>query len=205
MTAHTDDADIHVTTENKTLWNTVEGKVDKTSIVTALDDTVTDEQVASALLAKTELDKKIDKTSIATELSDASTDDEVVGALTAYNELQKLESANKEQFATASGDYITATDSVDGKLVELGIKGNSFQQTYSGKNLLVYPYTDTTKVDSGVTFTDNGDGSVTINGTNTTDNWLYFWLFGSTTSEESKRENLHYKIYNHVVFERWYK
>ena len=193
LTAHTDDADIHVTADDKTLWNTVEDKVDKTSIVTALDDTVTDEQVASALLAKTELDKKIDKTSIVTELSDSSTDDKVVGALTAYNELQKLESANKEQFATASGDYITATDSVDGKLVELGIKGNSFQQTYSGKNLLVYPYTDTTKVDSGVTFTDNGDGSVTINGTNTTDNWLYFWLFGSTTSEESKRENLYGK------------
>ena len=59
---------------------TIEDKINKTSIVTALDDTVTDEQVTSALLAKTELDKKIDKTSIVTELSDVSTDDEVVGA-----------------------------------------------------------------------------------------------------------------------------
>ena len=152
--------------------------------------------VASATdLAQTDghLQDKVDKTDIATELSEASTDDEVVGALTAYNELQKLKSANKEQFATASGDYITATDSVDGKLVELGVKGNSFQQTYSGKNLLVYPYTDTTNVNSGVTFTDNGDGSVTINGTNTTDQWLYFWLFGSSTGDESKRENLYGK------------
>ena len=221
LTAHTDDTDIHVTAENKATWNTVSDKVDKedgkglsandytneekvlvgtiedkinkTSIVTALDDTVTDEQVTSALLAKTELDKKVDKTLIATELSDASTDDEVVGALTAYNELQKLESANKEQFATASGDYITVTDSVDGNIVELSVKGNSFQQTYSGKNLLVYPYTDTTNVNSGVTFTDNGDGSITINGTNTTDKWLYFWLFSSTESDESKRENLYGK------------
>ena len=221
LTAHTDDTDIHVTAENKATWNTVSDKVDKedgkglsandytneekvlvgtiedkinkTSIVTALDDTVTDEQVTSALLAKTELDKKVDKTLIATELSDASTDDEVVGALTAYNELQKLESANKEQFTTASGDYITVTDSVDGNIVELSVKGNSFQQTYSGKNLLVYPYTDTTNVNSGVTFTDNGDGSITINGTNTTDKWLYFWLFSSTESDESKRENLYGK------------
>ena len=36
---------------------TVEKKIDKDKIVTALDDTVTDEQVASALLTKTELDK----------------------------------------------------------------------------------------------------------------------------------------------------
>ena len=111
-------------------------KVDKTSIVTALDDTVTDEQVASALLTKTELDKKIDKTSIVTELSDASTDDEVVGALTAYNELQKLESANKEQFATAIGDSITVNDSVDGNIIDLKLYGKSEQKQYSGKNFM---------------------------------------------------------------------
>lgn len=38
-----------------------------------------------------------------------------------------------------------------------------------GKNLLPYPYTDTTKTVNGVTFTDNGDGSVTANGTATAD------------------------------------
>ena len=36
---------------------TVDGKIDKDKIVTALDDSVTDKQVASALLTKTELDK----------------------------------------------------------------------------------------------------------------------------------------------------
>ena len=36
---------------------TVDNKVDKTNIATVLDDTVTNEQVASALLTKTELDK----------------------------------------------------------------------------------------------------------------------------------------------------
>lgn len=38
-----------------------------------------------------------------------------------------------------------------------------------GKNLLPYPYTDTTKTVNGITFTDNGDGSVTANGTATAD------------------------------------
>lgn len=34
-----------------------------------------------------------------------------------------------------------------------------------GKNLLTYPYSDTTKTQNGITFTDMGDGRVRINGT----------------------------------------
>ena len=37
----------------------------------------------------------------------------------------------------------------------------------SGKNLLPYPYHHTTKTENGITFTDNGDGSVTVSGTAT--------------------------------------
>ena len=37
----------------------------------------------------------------------------------------------------------------------------------SGKNLLSYPYNYTTRTENGLTFTDNGDGSITINGTAT--------------------------------------
>ena len=48
LTAHTDDADIHVTTENKELWNTVADKVDKSSVVTTLGSSSTDTQVPSA-------------------------------------------------------------------------------------------------------------------------------------------------------------
>ena len=36
-----------------------------------------------------------------------------------------------------------------------------------GKNLLPYPFKDTTKTINGITFTDNGDGTVTANGTAT--------------------------------------
>lgn len=39
--------------------------------------------------------------------------------------------------------------------------------TQSGKNLARYPYTDTTKTVNGITFTDNGDGTITANGTAT--------------------------------------
>jgi hypothetical protein len=36
-----------------------------------------------------------------------------------------------------------------------------------GKNLLPYHYTETTKTTNGISFTDNGDGTVTVNGTAT--------------------------------------
>lgn len=39
--------------------------------------------------------------------------------------------------------------------------------TASGKNLIPYPYRDTTRAVNGITFTDNGDGSITVNGTAT--------------------------------------
>lgn len=40
------------------------------------------------------------------------------------------------------------------------------------KNLNSYPYNDTTKTTNGITFTDNGDGTITANGTATAD--VYF-------------------------------
>lgn len=36
-----------------------------------------------------------------------------------------------------------------------------------GKNLIPYPYRETTKTVNGITFTDNGDGTVTVDGTAT--------------------------------------
>lgn len=42
-----------------------------------------------------------------------------------------------------------------------------------GKNLLPYPYYNTTKTTNGITFTDNGDGSVTISGTATGNAYFY--------------------------------
>ena len=47
-----------------------------------------------------------------------------------------------------------------------------------GKNILPYPYTDTTKTYNGITYTDNGDGTITVNGTATADS--YFKLCDSS-------------------------
>lgn len=45
--------------------------------------------------------------------------------------------------------------------------------TVSGKNILKYPYYNTTKTTNGITFTDNGDGTITANGTATANVTFY--------------------------------
>lgn len=48
FTKHTGDTDIHITSAERTKWNEVDNKVNKTDITTTIDNTVTDEQIASA-------------------------------------------------------------------------------------------------------------------------------------------------------------
>ena len=47
------------------------------------------------------------------------------------------------------------------------ITGRELTVNACGKNLLKYPYYETTKTVNGITFTDNGDGTITANGTAT--------------------------------------
>lgn len=47
------------------------------------------------------------------------------------------------------------------------ITGRELQVNVCGKNLLKYPYASTTKTMNGITFTDNGDGTIIVNGTST--------------------------------------
>ena len=92
---------------------------------------------------------------------------------------------------------LTITDADTTKLCELtNIEGNTTQSgtptpttpqpinvvtgkqdiVVCGKNLLPYPYQDTTKTDGGITWTDNEDGTITVNGTNTSTGTKYFNL-----------------------------
>ena len=58
------------------------------------------------------------------------------------------------------GDLVTDTESEYYGKYDIPI-------TVCGKNLLSYPYNFTTRTENGLTFTDNGDGSIKINGTAT--------------------------------------
>ena len=58
-------------------------------------------------------------------------------------------------------------------------------------NYLPYPFKDTTKTENGVTFTDNGDGTINIQGTATAETYFYFYSgnianFGSISEINKK-------------------
>lgn len=57
--------------------------------------------------------------------------------------------------------------------------------TVRGKNLLPYPYSDTTKTINGITFTDNGDGTIAASGTATHNGGLR--LMNWTTFDKTKK------------------
>ena len=48
------------------------------------------------------------------------------------------------------------------------------------KNMLMYPYYGSTKTSSGITFTDNGDGSITVDGTATANTYFTLWDYWYT-------------------------
>lgn len=75
---------------------------------------------------------------------------------------------------SASGNPISIADAVEAPLKSLEIQGNTTQQTYTGKNLLKYPYKDTTVTRNNVTFTVNSDGSIATSGTASAE--TLFWL-----------------------------
>lgn len=72
---------------------------------------------------------------------------------------------------TAFKDDITDLDDATELSDEIAANTTLIKDTvgWTGKNLNSYPYDHTTKTESGVTFTDNGDGTITVNGTATAD------------------------------------
>ena len=71
------------------------------------------------------------------------------------------------------GDLVTNTNDSNYGKYKLTVKT-------TGKNLIHYPYAQTTKTQNGITFTDNMDGSITIDGTATEN--TTFYLYSNVTS-----------------------
>lgn len=64
-------------------------------------------------------------------------------------------------------------------LPDLGLKlrGKTEQKTLTGKNLCTYPFPDLNEEAYGITYTDDGDGTITVNGTlNIPDNRLVYLI-----------------------------
>ena len=88
----------------------------------------------------------------------------------------------------ASGYPLKIISKFKKKAVSYTIHG----KTEIGKNLIPYPYINTTKTANGVTYTDNGDGSVTISGTATGYRDFFFKIMSiapNTTFTFSKNQS----------------
>ena len=104
---------------------------------------------------------------------------------------KKVEGCANAIHTTASGETIRVDAvSTNEHTVKCKIKSDSsidltsVKVTRCGKNIIPYPYRDTTKTSNGVTITVNNDGSITINGTST--DAVAFHLFVGTLPLKGK-------------------
>ena len=90
-----------------------------------------------------------------------------------FKPMLRLASITDDTWEPYTGGMPSPNPSYPQALESIGDDG-SVKQVVCGKNLLPYPYYETSKTSNGVTFTDNGDGSVTISGTS--DNYVGYIL-----------------------------
>lgn len=118
----------------------------------------------------------------------------------AYLAQQTADTAINNQTITATTEEskeFHLIDSADNNCKSVEIFGESTQETRKGTNVLPYPFADTTKTTNGITFTDNGDGTITVNGTATAN--AYFSLqtnaeYGATISGAGTGTNGTYAV-----------
>lgn len=112
---------------------------------------------------KMELNKGINLDSTLTKTGYAA-DAGAVGEIT--NSLKEDLSNKITKFYASNQGETHLADSDNGKIMDMMVYGKSEQKQYSGKNLLNATLQTTTQ--NGVTCTNNGDGTYTLNGTTTT-------------------------------------
>lgn len=98
-------------------------------------------------------------------ISSRSTDVQYPSAKAVYNVTSAQKTDIAQNYANALKGKVTGNNAVrinDSSPIE-----HEMNVRVSSKNLIPYPYANTTKTVNGITFTDNGDGSITINGTAT--------------------------------------
>ena len=89
-----------------------------------------------------------------------------IAALEAENERLK-EDLKGLPTCQATGETLYLEDAASMRVNSFALSGNSYQETRSGKNLLDVINLFPTQTLNGITFTNNGDGTVTVNGTAT--------------------------------------
>ena len=151
-------------------------------------------------IATLKSDNTTNKANIKALQDDNKTNKDNIEALQQENEELKAENERLRQDMNAypsneaEGEYITLTDSADSRFNKFRVIGKSEQKTRSGKNKIKVVKPTTTV--SGVDFTNNEDGSITINGTATANAY-----FNINNSDENNRnfftleKNQNYGLY----------
>lgn len=139
---------------------------DECAISQGLDITnITEEELSQDVVTQIlqNLNSKLSYSNISKELG--YSEGTVLSQKTTTIELNRRANALK---GTVSGSVVAMKD-VSPLEHELDVK-------VSRKNLIPYPYAETTKTENGITFTDNGDGTITANGT-PTNNAVFYLSF----------------------------
>ena len=166
------------------------GGIPKTDLASDVQTSL--EKADSALQEHQDITGKEDKSNKVTELTSESTNTQYPGAKAVYDELVSVKAENtklENKVATlrktlsqnpqvTDTDYEpTLADTIEAPFEQFEVKGHSEQETTEGKQLLKYPYNETTHTTNGITFTDNGDGTITANGTATADTYFNMWTW----------------------------
>lgn len=118
--------------------------------------------------------------------------DQIASNAAAVSQLKEATSALKDgkisKFYASSQGNTNLPDSDDGRIMDLKLYGKSEQKQYSGKNLLNATLQTTTE--NGVTCTNNGDGTYTVNGTVPDGVNAYFPIVKSLTVKAGKKYKL---------------
>ena len=135
----------------------------KSETDTKLDAKANADDVYTKTQTDTKLDAKENVANKVTEISDTSTNEQYPSAKAVNDIVKAAKTAANSTFAnalkgSASGENAVRIDDSSPIEHEMSVK-------VSSKNLIPYPYAETTKTVKGVTFTDNGDGSITVSGT----------------------------------------
>ena len=103
-------------------------------------------------------------------------------------ETQKVDLTTIEYTLEAHEERLTSVEGLSGSLSQ---SLQNLTLGYVGENIIPYPYYETTHTDNGITWTDNGDGTVTANGTATSASVFYMV---HNTSEPIQAEKCKYTL-----------
>ena len=121
LTTHTSNTGIHVTTDERTKWNKVDNKIDKTDIVDNLTSTDTNKPLSAnqGKALKDEIGLKandnevIKKTSITTTIDSSSTNTQVTSAKAVYDKILDSKKVIAKSFSDViDGDFIECLNSL---------------------------------------------------------------------------------------------